>query len=126
MMEKALRDKGYLLPAIMAAIAFVVPMVTPATESNPAAHAGSFGAMAAFCTSLILVFEALNGESLKFRRAPSVLIGIGGLFSAYLWMAAEANSHPTDPSLSLPLVLLFVMAILWFVLLFAIGAAEDN
>lgn len=125
-MVQLLRDKGYWLPATMAAIAFVVPMIVPATESNPTSHAGSFAAITAFCTALMLVFEALRGESLKFRRWPSVLIGIGGLFSSYLWMAAEADAHPTEFSVSLPVVLLLVMAGLLFVALLVVAAANDN
>ena len=111
---KALWNWIYWLPAIMGAISFAVPMMVPATESRPAAHAGSFGAIVALCTAAILVFEALRGESIKFRRTPSVLIGVGSMLSAYLFLASEANAHPTDPSVSLPLLWLLVLAALWF------------
>ena len=116
-----------MLPAFVVALAFAVPTITPATESNPTAHAGSFAAMAAFGTALILVFEALNGESLKFRRWPSASIAIGSLLSAYLSMAAEDNSHPRDFfSITLPLLLLLGMAAVCFVALLAIVWMKDN
>ena len=36
-------------------------------------------------------------------------IGLGGMCSAYLWLAAESDAHPLDPELSLTLALLFAM-----------------
>ena len=58
----------------------------------------------------MILTEAIKAGGLRIRRIPSILIGLGSMGSAYLWMAAESETHPLDPELPVTLAILFAMA----------------
>ena len=41
---------------------------------------------------------------------PQLFVGIGGLASAYLWVADATKTHPTNPELPLAMVVIFALA----------------
>ena len=49
----------------------------------------------------------MNPGGLRIRLTPGIFIGVGSMASAYLWMAAEADTHPADPALPIVLLILF-------------------
>ena len=55
----------------------------------------------------MILAEAVNAGGLQIRKIPGVLIAIGSMASAYLWMAAESEVHPREPALLGTLALLF-------------------
>ena len=96
--------------AVAALIVFMVPFLTPPTDEDPTGGAGLLAPVVALCVAAMILTEAIKAGGLKIRRIPSISIGLGGIGSAYLWMAAESNAHPLDPELPLALAILFAMA----------------
>ena len=101
---------SHWIMAAVGAAAFVGPILTSPTETNPTADAGLFAPVIALCTASIVFAQAVNPGGLIIRRTPGILIGVGSLLSAYLWMAAEADAHPADPALPIVLLILFSAA----------------
>ena len=85
--------------AIIAVATFTAALLTSPTNENPTGNPGLFAPIVALCTAAMILTQAVNGKGVKIQRFPGILIGIGSLASAYLWMAAEANIHPADPEL---------------------------
>ena len=96
--------------AVAALIAFMVPFLIAPTDQDPTGGAGLLAPVVALCVAAMILTEAIKAGGLKIRRIPSISIGLGGIGSAYLWMAAESNAHPLDPELPLALAILFAMA----------------
>ncbi len=99
-----------LVAAAAATIALLIPFLTAPTDQDPTGGAGLFAPVVALCVAAMIFTEALKAGRLQIRRIPGVFIGLGSMGSAYLWMAAENNSHPLDPELPLALAILFAMA----------------
>lgn len=116
---------SHWIMAVVAAAAFAHPMLTPSTEANPTANAGLFAPVIALCTATIVLAQAVNPGGLRIRRMPGILIGVGSLLSAYLWMTAEAGAHPRDPALPIVLFILFALAAVG-ILAMAVLAQGDN
>ena len=105
-----------LIATVGAIIAFVIPLLTPPTDQDSTGGAGLFAPVVALCVAAMILAEALIAGRLQFRRLPSIFIGLGSMGSAYLWMAAENNSHPLAPELPLALAILFAMAAIFTLL----------
>ena len=113
--------------AVAALIAFMIPLLTAPTDEDPTGGAGLFAPVVALCVAAMILTEAIKAEGLQIRRIPSIFIGLGGMGSAYLWMAAESDAHPLNPELPVALVILFAMAALTFtVSLFARSNSRSN
>lgn len=102
----------YLVVAVAAAYASAVPMMIPLSDPEASKIAGSFAPVVALCVAAMILTEAVRAEGLRFRRTPSILIGLGSIASAYLWMAAASEAHPLNPELPRTLLVLFVIAAL--------------
>ena len=101
---------GYWIIGLIAVIAFVAPLLEPATQEDPTGGAGVSAPIIALCTAAILLSQALGSGGMRLRRMPSIFIGIGSVASAYLWIAAEGRVHPFDPQLPLILGILLLLA----------------
>ena len=101
---------GYWAIGLIAVAAFVAPLFETATEEDPTAGAGTSAPIIALCTAAVLLSQAVGRGGMRFRRMPSIFIGIGSVASAYLWMASEARVHPFDPQLPLILGILLLLA----------------
>ena len=100
----------YGVAAVAAAIAFLIPFLNAATDQDPTGGAGPFAPIVALCVAAMILAEAVRSGGLQIRRMPSIFIGLGSMGSAYLWMAAESDTHPLDPELPVTLAILFAMA----------------
>ena len=103
---------GYWIMVFMAGNAFGLPMFTAATEDDPTASAGVYAPIIALSVASIILLEAANSDAKGFRRLPTAFIGLGSMASAYMWMADAADTHPADPTLSVPVLILFGMCAL--------------
>ena len=99
----------YVVAAASAAISFSIPMMTTATEQDPTGGAGIFAPLVAICVAAMVLAEAVNARGLQIRKWPGILIAIGSMASAYLWMADAGETHPREPILLGTLALLFIM-----------------
>ena len=95
-----------------AVIAFIIPLLNAPTDQDPTGAAGLFAPVVALCVAAMILTEAIKAGGLQVRRIPSIFIGLGGMGSAYLWMAEASDAHPRDLELPLTLVILFVIAAL--------------
>ena len=95
---------------MIAAAAFAVPLLEESTKEDPTGGAGIYAPIVALCAAAILLSEAMNAGELRIRRIPSFFVGIGGLASAYLWVADATKTHPTNPELPLAMVVIFALA----------------
>ena len=102
--------------AVAALFALLIPFFTPPTDQDPTGGAGLIAPVVALCVAAMILTEAIKAGKLQIRRFPSIFIGLGSMGSAYLWMAAENNSHPRDPELPLALIILFAAAALTLML----------
>ena len=98
----------FLIAAGTAGVSFVISLaVAPTDPQNPGREAGMFAPVIAICVAAMLLAEALNARGLQLRRTPGILIALGSMASAYLWMAAESGTHPREPALIGTLALIF-------------------
>lgn len=102
----------YSIATVIAIAAFLAPLLTAPSDENPTGGAGLFAPVVALCTAAIVLAEAVNAKRFQFRRIPSMFIGIGSMATAYLWMAAEADVHPANPTLLGAISLLWIVAAL--------------
>ena len=110
-----------------AVIAFIIPLLNAPTDQEPTGGAGLFAPVVALCVAAMILTEAIKAGGLQVRRIPSISIGLGGMGSAYLWMAEANNAHPRDLELPLTLVILFGMAALTLAVpLVAWGNSRSN
>ena len=108
----------------MAGIAIFTAVFTPATEEDPAGFAGISAPIVALCTATIALTHAVNG-GVRIGRTKGILIALGSVISAYLWMADAADAHLL--SLDVPIILLIIFALATlFVLVATLGSQEDN
>ena len=109
----------YWAVGLIAVLAFLVPLSVAPTEEDPTGGAGQSAPIVALCTAALLISRSRNIGGLL-----GVLIGIGSVASAYLWMAAEAGVHPFSLELPVTLSILLGLAAMTTlaVPLFALGA----
>ena len=107
---RAITAWWYWTLGVIAAAAIAAPMLAESTESDPSAGAGVSAPIVALCTAAIVFSEAMHAGELRIRRIPSIFVGIGGLGSAYLWIADAAKTHPANPELPLVLGIIFGLA----------------
>ena len=93
-------ERLHWIMAVVASAAFADSLLTPPTIENPTSDAGLVAPVIALCTAAIVFAQAMNPRGLRIQRTPGIFIGVGSMASAYLWMAAEAETHPTDPASS--------------------------
>ena len=86
-------------------------LLEEATEEAPSGVAGFSAALIALCTAAMVFTEPrrLGSLALRMRR---LCIGLGAMAGAYLWLADEANVHPTDPELFGAMSLVLIAAAL--------------
>ena len=109
---RAISTWWYWTLALIAAVAFATSLFAESTTEDPAGGAGVSAPIVALCVAAIVLSEAMNAGELRIRRLPSIFVGVGGLASAYLWVADAAKTHPANPELPLVLVVIFVLAAL--------------
>lgn len=95
---------------IVAFFAFIIPFMTPPTEENPTADAGFYAPVVALTVAAMILTQAVQTGGLRIRPIPGIFIGIGSMASAYLWIADEASTHPSNPELPLVLLVTFAAA----------------
>lgn len=100
----------YLCMVGVAIFSFVIPMTGSASADYPAGSAGLFAPIVALSVAATVLLQGAIANIQKLRRLQPAFIGLGSMASAYLWMADAADTHPTDPALSLPVLMLFGMA----------------
>lgn len=110
---------------VMAVIAIVVTVFTPATEQDPAGFAGISAPIVALCTATVALTQAVFGGGLQIGRTKGIIVGVGSVLSAYLWMADAADSHVLSLEVPTTLLILFALAAM-VVLVVTLGAQEDN
>ena len=52
--------------------------------------------LSALCVTSIAVLESLRSSASLRQRLVAAGVGVGLVFSAYLWLADEAGSHPAN------------------------------
>ena len=100
-------NRWYAVATASAVISFSIPLLTTPTDQDPTGGAGAFAPLVAICVAAMILAEAANAGGLQIRKIPGVLIALGSMASAYLWMAAESEVHPREPALLGTLALLF-------------------
>ncbi len=109
-----LRDKilafCYLSMVGVAIFSFVIPMLGSASADYPAGSAGLFAPIIALSVAATVLLQAAIAKVRQLRRLPPAFVGLGSMASAYMWMADAADTHPMDPALSIPVLMLFGMA----------------
>lgn len=95
-------------------------LYSESTVEHPSGGAGLYAALIGMCVTAIFLTESIdkskNPEESKFRLFKSVFSGALGLVAAHLWVASEAEMHPTD--LSLPASLAAVFGLVSFMVFF--------
>lgn len=98
----------YSIAIVIAVAAFVAALI----DDDPTGEAGLYAPVVALCTVAIVLGEAVNSRGVQFRRTPGFFVGLLGMATAYLWMAAEARIHPANPALLGEISLLWILAAL--------------
>ena len=109
---------------LMAGIAILVTVFTASTEEDPAGFAGVSAPIVALCTATVALTHAVNG-GVRIGRTKGIIIGVGSVISAYLWMVDAADVHLLSLDVPFMLLIIFVLATL-FVLVAAWGSQKDN
>jgi len=79
------------------------------TEDKPAGgSAGAYAALIAFITAGLALSKTVEARE-KAKRVLDVLIGFGLAAAGYLWIAAEAETHPRSLEIPSLLSVLFVL-----------------
>ena len=115
---KELSAKGiYWLWALIIVFAYIIPFCS-STEENPTGGAGSFAPLVALFTAMIALSRSkLNA---KLFPSPDILIGLGSLFTAHLWLADAEGIPPF--SLEVPRIILLLAISGAILLLVILGA----
>ena len=100
-------NRWYGVAAASAVISLSIPLLTTPTIQDPTGGAGVFAPLVAMCVAAMVLAEAVNAGGLQIRKMPGVLIAIGSMASAYLWMATESEVHQRELILLGELALLF-------------------
>ena len=114
---------GILASAIVSG--YIIPFYS-STEENPTGWAGSLAPLIALFTALIALLRSkLNA---KLFPPPDILIGLGSLFTAHLWLADAEGIHPFSPEVLRIILLLaasgaiLLIIVLTILLLVILGA----
>ena len=97
----------YCVAGIVAVVAFYTALTTDGTDEDPAGVAGLYAPLIALSVATMIVAEAFRVSTHLFLWLRAIGIGVGSSLSAYLWMAEEAEVHPSD------LGLLFDLSRVW-------------
>ena len=103
---------GYAGFGLLAIAAFLAPLLEPITKENPIGNPGPYAPILALCAAGMAILDAMHKKESRFSWMPKLCIGLIASASAYMWLAAEVKVHPSDPSLSLELLLLLGVATL--------------
>ena len=109
----------------MAVIAIFTTVVTPSTDQNPAGFAGVCAPIVALCTATVALTHAAFGGGVQIGRTKGILIAIGSVVSAYLWMVDAADAHIFSLEVPITLLILFALAAL-FVLIATLSVQANN
>ena len=96
----------YWSALFIAVITFSIALVANPTDKDPSGFAGVSAALIALFTAAMVTAQATNAGKGLIRQVKMFCIGLGAMASAYLWIAAEAGVHPSEPSL--PVYLLVI------------------
>ena len=114
----------------VAIFVFVAALRTEGTDENPAGIAGMYAPLIALSVAIVAATGTFGIRHRLILRWRAISIGIGGLLSAYLWIAAEAKTHPSDLRLLSDLALLWgvaaVLSLGLVMVLWAIPFESDN
>ncbi len=108
----------YCAAGFVAIIAFYTALTTDGTKEDPAGVAGLYAPLIALSVASMVVAEAFRVSTRLFLWLRAIGIGVGSSLSAYLWMAEEAEVHPSNLNLLFDLSVVWVLAaIVSFVLM---------
>ncbi len=99
----------YCVASVVAVVAFYTALTTDGTDEDPAGVAGLFAPLIALSVAAMIVAEAFRVSANLFLWLRAIGIGFVSSLSAYLWMAEEAEIHPSN------LKLLFDLSVVWVV-----------
>ena len=97
----------YAVAGLLAVISLIAAFLEEPATASPAADSGFYAAFIVLCVTSIAVLESLRSSDSLRKRFVAAGVGIGVTASAYLWLADEADVHPTS------LEFLGSMAIVW-------------
>ena len=95
----------YFIPPVLAVLFFVGALFAEPIEDDPTGEAGLSAAFIALCVAGIVMMK-IRG---KRRRLSKLMLGIGALASAYLWVAGESGIHPKNPELLASISILLII-----------------
>lgn len=108
-LRRTLTERSHWIFVLVALSAFLNPMLTSPSEDNPTGNAGISVSIIALCLAAIAFIRSTKSNRSGFGRIPAMCVGVGGLVSAYLLVAATTGVHPRDPLLPTLLLLLFAV-----------------
>ena len=97
----------YRILGIAVFFVYMIPFLN-STDEDPTGGAGSFAPLVALYAAMLVLLRGRVSEDASWGISPNVMIGIGSLFTAHLWLADAEGTHPLDPSLPLAVVLALI------------------
>ena len=117
---KELSAKGiYALLALIIVFAYIIPFYS-STEENPTGWAGSLAPLIALFTALIALLRSKLNANAKLFPSPDILIGLGSLFTAHLWLADAEGIPPFSLEVLRIILLLAASGAILLIILLAI------
>ena len=86
---------------VLIVFAYIIPFYS-STEENPTGWAGSLAPLIALFTALIALLRSKLNANAKLFPSPDILIGLGSLFTAHLWLADAETKERIAVSTALP------------------------
>lgn len=116
----------HVLLFTVAGAGFAAALLAPtSTVDNPAEGAGIYAPVIALCVGVAFLVDGIATRRMKRPRPlVTVLLALGMMASAYLWLAGEAEVHPMHPGLAFEVGFLFAAASLGTTLL--VGSVALN
>ena len=122
----------YCVAGTVAILAFYTALTTDGTDEDPAGVAGLYAPLIALSVAFMIVAEAFRLGTRLFVWLRAIGIGVGSSLSAYLWMADEAEVHPSnlkllfDLSPVLGLGVIFTLLLMFIIIPEFLGSGDSD
>ena len=96
----------YRILGIAVIFVYAIPFMQ-STNENPTGGAGSFAPLIALYTAMLILLRSRVSADANWRVSPDIMIGLGSLFTAHLWLVDSEGISPLD--VTLPLLVLLAL-----------------